>query len=361
MPCNTKAKIIFPILPHWLRGRILVEQPAFFCYDIRMFIDEAIITVRAGNGGSGKVSFDTSKGGRGPNGGSGGIGGDVYAEAVSDLGALRQFRHKKLFAAENGKDGRGKFLDGAGGEDIVLKVPVGTVIRKTGVKYASELLRPGERALLARGGKGGRGNFLFRGPRNTSPKEFEHGRIGEEFELFLELQLIADAGFIGLPNVGKSSLLNELTAARVKVANYPFTTLDPNLGVLMLPQGAIILADIPGLIEGAAAGKGLGHKFLRHIARTKVLLHCISADAGDPLRDYATVREELARYDKALAAKDEYIIITRRDLVSEAILAEKTAALQKKNPRVIAVSIYDLDAIEKLKNLLASFVSVSTV
>ncbi len=321
-----------------------------------MLVDEVKIIVKAGRGGDGAVAFDTSKGGRGVTGGSGGRGGDVYLEGISDLSALRQFRFKKNFSAKNGANGRDKNRDGADAEDLILKVPIGTVAHLAG-GLAVEVVVAGARVMIARGGRGGRGNFHFRGPTNTSPKQFEYGKPGEEFEVFLELQLIADAGLIGLPNAGKSSLLNELTKANVRVANYPFTTLEPNLGAfypddnVYLPP--LILADIPGLIEGASRGRGLGHKFLRHIERTRVLLHCIASDSDDPLRDYGVIRSELGEHKKELLDKKEYVILTKTDLVSAKDLEAKKKLFKKKKLEILAVSIHDPEAMEELKEFLS--------
>jgi GTP-binding protein len=202
--------------------------------------------------------------------------------------------------------------------------------------------------LLARGGGGGRGNFHFRSARNTSPRQFEKGTHGEKFDLKLELKLIADIGFVGLPNAGKSSLLNELTNAKSRVANYPFTTLEPSLGVYY----ELILADIPGLIEGSSAGRGLGIKFLRHIERTGILFHFISAESQHPKADYETIHKELAIYSAALGQKPEYLFLTKSDLLSPAELKEKLAILKRIDSKVIAISIYDDASIEKVKNIL---------
>jgi len=337
-----------------------------------MLVDEVKITVQAGKGGNGRVAFDTSKGGRGVTGGSGGRGGDVFVEGVSDLSALRPFRFKKNFAAKNGENGKARTLDGADGEDLTLYIPIGTVIHRLMTEEnlsggsanledsKTEVIRVGERIMVARGGRGGRGNFHFRGPTNTSPIEFEYGRPGLERQLFLELQLIADVGLIGLPNAGKSSLLNELTRANVKVANYPFTTLEPNLGAFYPNDNVylqpLILADIPGLIEGASQGRGLGHKFLRHIERTKVLLHCIASDSDDPLRDYGVIRGELEEYKKELLDKKEYIILAKTDLISVKDLEAKKKAFKKKKLETLAVSIYDPEAMEELKKFLSNLV-----
>lgn len=326
-----------------------------------MLIDEVTITVRAGHGGDGKIAFDTSKGGRGPTGGSGGRGGDVYMEGVSNLGALKIFRHKKFFKAEDGGLGKAKNLDGRSGEDLTLKVPVGTVVHNLDAKTNIEVLRVGERVLVARGGKGGRGNFHFRGPRNTSPKQAEEGRVGDEWKIFLELRLIADVGLIGLPNAGKSSLLNELTQAAARVADYPFTTLEPNLGVFYGKKGRLILADIPGLIEGASTGKGLGHKFLRHIERTRVLLHCVAADNADVVATYRTVRAELAAHNPALAEKTEYVCLTKTDLVSNEDRDKKLGELERLAGNAMGVSIHNADELETLKEFLNTIVVARNV
>lgn len=313
-----------------------------------MFVDDVTIKVTAGNGGNGAVAFDKNKGALGPTGTSGGRGGSVFGEGVADLGALRQFRYKKALAAGNGEAGRSQFRDGHDGEDLILPVPVGTVIHNIETKISMEVTKVGERILIARGGKGGKGNFHFRSPINTSPKEFEKGGIGEKFTIRLELKLIADVGFVGLPNVGKSSLLNELTNAKSKVANYEFTTLEPHLGAYY----ELILADIPGLIEGSSSGKGLGIKFLRHIERTRILFHFISAESEDPKGDYETIRHELLRYNPALGEKPEYIFLSKSDAVPPDILKKKLSVLQKINPQTIAISIYDDESIKKVMAIL---------
>ena len=313
-----------------------------------MLIDDVTIRVKAGNGGAGAVAFNKNLMELGPVGGSGGRGGSVYVEGIADLGALRHFRNVKAVEAQNGKDGRGQFRDGQDGADALVRVPAGTVVHNVTTKDDFEITKVGERVMVAKGGHGGKGNFHFRSPRNTTPRQFQKGLPGDAFLLRLELKLIADVGIVGLPNVGKSSLLNELTAARAKVANYEFTTLEPNLGVYY----ELILADIPGLIEGASRGKGLGVKFLRHIERTRTLFHCIAADSKTPVGDYRTIRKELAKYNKELLEKPEYVILTRTDLVSEKerqSVIKKLALLQRK---IILVSIYDWESIEAVKKAL---------
>jgi GTP-binding protein len=313
-----------------------------------MLIDDVTIRIKAGDGGKGSVSFNKNMMHLGPTGGSGGNGGSVFLEGVSDLGALRQFRFKKELEAEKGPDGRGQFRDGRNGADLILKVPVGTIIHNLNTQKDLEVVRVGERVLAASGGHGGKGNFLFRSPKNTSPKRFQEGLLGEEFQLRLELKLIADVGFVGFPNAGKSSLLNELTEASAKVANYPFTTLEPNLGVYY----ELILADIPGIIEGASKGKGLGIKFLRHIDRTKIIFHFVSAESNSPTRDYRTIRKELGKYNSQLLKKKEYLFLSKSDTLPEKDLKKKLTALKKLNKNVFPISIYDFDSIEKVKNIL---------
>ena len=317
-----------------------------------MFVDDITIKVRAGNGGKGAVAFNKNLHQFGPSGGSGGLGGSVFVEGSSNLGILNKYRYKKEFFAENGGDGRGQFCDGSDAEDLVLEIPVGTVVYNLTTGVDQEVTSIGERVLVAAGGKGGKGNFHFRSSTNTRPKQFRYGVSGKQFTIRLELKLMADVGLIGLPNVGKSSLLNELTNAKSKVANYLFTTLEPNLGVYY----ELILADIPGLIEGASGGKGLGIKFLRHIERTGILFHIISAESTDPSADYKVVRKELKMYNPALLKKREYVFLSKSDTVSPAGLRKKIMALKKKGVRASACSIHDFKAIEKIKKLLNTLI-----
>jgi len=317
-----------------------------------MLVDEVKIEVKAGDGGDGKVHFDTGKFSQGPDGGDGGDGGSVFVVGVSDLGALNQFRFKKKFHAEDGQDGMTQKKHGKNGEDMFLRIPVGTIVHNLTTGEKEEVLEVDQKVKIAVGGVGGRGNFEFRSSTNTTPKEAEDGKEGDDFEIFLELQLIADIGFVGLPNVGKSSMLNELTAASAKVANYKFTTLEPNLGVL----DELIIADIPGLIEGASEGKGLGHKFLRHIERTRTLIHFLSAESDDPKKDYEVVRKELENYDQELFKKEKYIFLSKHDTLKEEELAEKLKELKKISKDVLPVSIYDPESIEKVRSLLHKLV-----
>ena len=313
-----------------------------------MLIDDVLIKAQAGNGGKGAVAFNKNKMSLGPVGGKGGKGGSVYIQGVSNLNALSQFRYKKDIKANNGTDGRGQLNDGSDGDDLILEVPVGTVIHNTQSKETQEILKIGEKVLIAKGGIGGRGNFLFRSSTNTSPKQFQKGMPGERVMLRLELKLIADVGLIGLPNAGKSSLLNELTKAQSKVGNYPFTTLEPNLGVYY----ELILADIPGLIKGASSGKGLGTKFLRHIERTNILFHLISAESQDPAQDYLTIQKELETYSKELTKKTEYLFLTKSDTVSTKEIEKRITALKKIHKDIIPISIHNWESLEKVKKIL---------
>lgn len=302
-----------------------------------MFIDEITLHLTAGRGGDGVVRWLHEKGKEygGPSGGNGGKGGDVYAVAVRDIGALATYRNIKEFKAGRGEDGANNTKQGAVGDDIELKFPIGSRITNLTTGHSRELLEDGEKVRLLKGGRAGLGNEHFKASTNVRPKESTPGEEGEEADFHIELMLIVDVGIIGLPNAGKSSLLNALTAARSKVGDFPFTTLEPSLGSFY----GLILADIPGLIEGASAGKGLGHKFLKHIERTKALLHCISAETEDPLKSYEIVRNELMLYNKDIIKKPEVVVLTKADMVSEEDLNKKTRALKTVSPDVYAFSV----------------------
>lgn len=314
-----------------------------------MIVDDVKIKVSAGNGGKGIATFSKTKMVLGPTGGSGGNGGNIFFQGVSDLNALRQFRYKKENYAENGEDGKSQLNDGKDGKDLILQIPVGTVATNLNNGIVFEITQIGQKEMVAKGGKGGKGNYLFRSSINTSPTEFQPGKPGESFEFHLELKMIADVGFIGLPNVGKSSLLNELTNAKSKVANYAFTTLEPNLGVYY----DLILADIPGLIEGASEGKGLGIKFLKHIERTKILFHFISTESPTPTEDYKTIRKELENHNKILLEKPEYIFLSKSDVISQEDI-KKIQKEFKKNTKldIFPISIIDTESINQVKKIL---------
>jgi GTPase len=318
-----------------------------------MIVDDVKITVKAGDGGNGLATFSRTRLTLGPTGGSGGSGGNIFIEGVTDLGALRQFRFKKDIKAKNGQNGKSQLNDGHNADDLTLFVPVGTVCHNLTLNKDIEITKIGQRELIAKGGRGGKGNYLFRSSTNTSPIQFQEGKPGEYFDLRLELKMIADVGFIGLPNVGKSSLLNELTNANSKVANYPFTTLEANLGVYY----DLILADIPGLIEGASAGKGLGIKFLKHIERTKVLFHFISAESADPLSDYKTVRTELETYNSELLEKPEYVFLSKSDTIDEKNITKIKKEFKKNKKDILPISIIDSESIDAVKKLLNNLIS----
>ena len=314
-----------------------------------MLVDDVTIEVKAGRGGDGVVRFTKLMSSQGPTGGNGGHGGSVYIEGVSDLGALKPFRNKKSVKAQKGTDGAQNNCHGSAGEDVVIPVPVGTVATDCTRDRVYDITHVGQKELVAKGGNGGFGNAHFKSSRNTKPLRANAGKRGDEITLHLALKLIADIGFVGLPNVGKSSLLNALTNASSKVANYQFTTLEPHLGVYY----NLILADIPGLIEGAATGRGLGHKFLRHVERTKALFHFIAADSEHPAKDYDIIRHELASFNTAMNQKEEWIIISKSDLVSAERLADITAQLQQKNPRVLTLSLLEDGGTDAVKKTLA--------
>jgi GTP-binding protein len=312
------------------------------------FVDEASFHIKAGKGGDGVVRWLHEKGKEymGPAGGNGGKGGDVYVEAVRDIGILAGYRNIKLFEAEKGGDGGKKSMDGKTGEPLILKLPVGSVVTNLDTQQSFELLKEGERILVLKGGRYGLGNEHFVGSTNQRPEMTTEGRMGEEADFHVELRLLVDAGFAGFPNAGKSSLLNVLTNAKAKVAAYQFTTLEPNLGDLY----GFILADIPGLIEGASEGRGLGDKFLRHIARTKMLLHCISLENEDITLAYNTIRKELEAYSAELATKKEIIVLTKTDLVDEKTLKDKIKEAKKLNPDILVISILKDEEVKKFKD-----------
>ncbi len=318
-----------------------------------MLIDEVTITVKAGNGGDGKVAFNSNLMSLGPTGASGGNGGNVYVVGVSDINALERLRFTKIIKAQNGENGKEQFRDGHTGEDALISVSAGTIVNNLSTKAIYEILRVGEKIMIAKGGHGGKGNFLFRSSKNTSPTQFQKGLPGEKADFHLELKLIADVGLVGLPNVGKSSLLNNLTKANVKVANYPFTTLEPNLGVFYTSvMRPIVIADIPGLIEGAARGKGLGDKFLRHIERTRILWHLLSLESENLVEDYIKIKKELVAYNKDLGKKPEIIIFTKADYKSkenDKKLEEGRAYFNNLGLQTITLSNLTEEGIDSLK------------
>jgi len=319
------------------------------------FVDELTFHARAGHGGSGVVRWLHLKAQEfsGPAGGDGGRGGDVVVRGIRDLAVLARYTGKKEFLAENGGNGESISRHGRNGNDVVVDLPLGSIVTNLETGKSIELLSEGETHVILEGGRGGLGNEYFKSSTNRSPTESTEGRPGKEGNFKVELQLIADAGFIGLPNAGKSTLLNSLTNAKAKVGNYAFTTLEPNLGVMY----GYVLADIPGLIEGASEGKGLGHKFLRHIRRTKALIHCVAVDSPDPVADYRIVREELKAFDEILLTKPEMIVLTKTDTTDAAQLTEVSERLLSENSLVVAVSILDDESLKALQDKLTSFLS----
>ncbi|MGH1419746.1 MAG: GTPase ObgE [Hyphomicrobiaceae bacterium] len=296
------------------------------------FLDQAKIYVKAGNGGNGCVSFRREKyvDQGGPDGGDGGRGGDVWVECVQNLNTLIDFRYQQHFRAKNGIPGMGRDRTGKSGDDIVLKVPPGTqVLTDDKETVICDLQEPGDRFRLASGGNGGFGNAHFKSPTNQAPTHANPGEVLEEFAIWLHLKLIADAGVVGLPNAGKSTFLATVSAAKPKIADYPFTTLHPNLGVVKAGEVDFVLADIPGLIEGANDGAGIGTRFLGHVERCRVLLHLVDATQDDVSGDYHTVREELNAYGGGLETKSEIIALTKVDALDDDTIAEKAEALKQ--------------------------------
>ena len=300
------------------------------------FLDQAKIYIKAGNGGPGSASFRREKfiefGG--PDGGDGGDGGSIIFESERNLNTLIDFRYAQHFKAEDGKPGTKRKKTGAAGKDLVIKVPVGTQIyEEDNNTLIYDFTKNKERYLVAAGGRHGLGNVRFKSSTNRAPTKKTNGKTGEEFWVWLQLKVIADVGIIGLPNAGKSSLLAAITRARPKIANYPFTTLDPNLGVAYYDNKEVTLADIPGLVEGAHEGVGLGDKFLRHIERCKILLHLIDVSEDDLVKNYLQIRKELEKYDEDLAKKKEIIVFNKSDLLEEKDIKNKLKTFKNKTKK----------------------------
>ena len=325
------------------------------------FLDQAKINLKAGNGGSGSASFRREKYVEfgGPDGGDGGDGGSILFVAERNLNTLIDYRYSQHFKAENGKAGSKKNKTGANGKDLVLKVPVGTQIyEEDNNTIIYDFKKNSEKYLVASGGKGGLGNVRFKSSTNRAPRKKTDGKSGEEFWIWLQLKIIADVGIVGLPNAGKSSLLASLTRAKPKIANYPFTTINPNLGVTYYNNKEVTLADIPGLVEGAHKGIGLGDKFLRHIERCKILLHLIDVTENNLAENYQKIRSELKSYDLSLSKKKEIIYFNKSDLVEKKILKEKLDIFGSKiKKRYKIISVFKKDDIQTIKKTLITNVN----
>lgn len=322
------------------------------------FLDEIIITATAGKGGDGVVRWRREKfiAKGGPNGGDGGKGGDVYIRAVRSLRVLDQYRAKKEFFAEEGEAGGSRSFTGADGARLYIDFPVGSKVTNTASLEVWELTKEGQEIKILKGGQGGYGNEHFKSSTNQAPKEATPGKPGEVAELHIEISLIADVGLIGFPNAGKSSLLNALTSAHAKVGDYPFTTLDPNLGDLY----GYIIADIPGLIEGASDGKGLGYKFLRHVAKTKFLVHLISLENQNPMKAYETIRGELEKYGSNLTEKSEIILLTKTDVSDPETIAATVKKFEKLGTPVFSVTLFDDTSVKAFQDTLVHILKEKT-
>ena len=320
------------------------------------FLDQAKIYIKAGNGGTGVSSFRREKyiefGG--PDGGDGGNGGSIILESERNLNTLIDFRYKQHFKAENGKPGSKKNKTGGSGKDLILKIPVGTQIyEEDNNTLIYDFTNNKDKFVVATGGKGGLGNTKFKSSTNRAPRKKTDGRKGEEFWVWLQLKVIGDVGIIGLPNAGKSSFLSKCTRAKPKIANYPFTTINPNLGVLNINHNEIVLADIPGLIEGSHKGIGLGDKFLRHIERCKTLIHLIDISEEDVLENYLKVRSELSKYDKSILKKKEIIIFNKVDLINKETIKENLKNFKKKvRKNFEIISLITNENLEKVKKMI---------
>ncbi|MFA6226891.1 MAG: GTPase ObgE [Candidatus Paceibacterota bacterium] len=310
------------------------------------FVDELKLHIKAGHGGDGVVRWRHEKGREfaGASGGNGGKGGDIYIRAVRDIGILARYKNSKEFLAQNGASGQRDSMHGRDGDDLTINLPIGSVITNLETREKFNLDTDEQIIKILNGGKGGLGNEYFKSSTNVSPEQQTDGKRGEEADFEIEVELVADAGFIGLPNAGKSSLLNELTNAHSKVGAYQFTTLEPALGAMR----GFVLADIPGLIEGASEGRGLGHKFLRHIKRTKILLHCLSLEDEVLVKNYKVIRKELKDYSEELAEKKEIVILTKTDLVDAKKLSAAKKKIEKLNKNILTVTVYDNDSIKEL-------------
>ena len=312
-----------------------------------MFVDEAEIFVKGGHGGAGRVAFFRNR--KGASGGNGGRGGDVYAIVSSNITHLKTFIERNKYIGENGGQGGENKRTGLNGEDLFIRMPIGTTIIDNSLNKEYIINNELPKLFLCKGGEGGLGNVAFKSSTVRTPKNASLGKEGQEKRISLILKLIASYGLIGLPNAGKSSLLNKLTAANVKTANYPFTTLEPNLGV----YNGKVIADVPGLIEGASSGRGLGIKFIKHIEKVDLIFHCISVESQDIIKDYTTVVDELSKYNKKLLDKKTIILLTKIDLSNKIEVLKKILLLKQFNKKILPLSIYDNTLLDKLKKIIS--------
>ncbi len=342
-----------------LNSHFLIFAISYFL--LGMFIDQATISLKAGNGGNGCVAFRREKyvPRGGPSGGDGGHGGDIYMESTEQLNTLLHLRYKSLYKASRGGHGLGSNCHGRNGKDLIIKVPVGTLVYEAENKHlVHDFTSPGERVLIAGGGRGGYGNAHFATATNQAPRHAEAGQRGEEKSVFLELKLIADIGLVGFPNVGKSTLISRISSAKPKIAAYPFTTLTPNLGVVEFnKEKTFVVADIPGLIEGSHKGQGLGDQFLRHIERTKIIAHLVDVSEQserDPVKDFSVINKELESYSHILAKKKQVLVATKIDALSEPRRLEALEQFSKRQKiKFVPISAVTGDGINQLVRTLS--------
>ncbi len=330
------------------------------------FLDQAKIFIKSGNGGPGSVSFrrEANVPLGGPDGGDGGRGGDVIATCVGGLNTLIDYRYQQHFKAKAGTPGAGRNRSGPKGSDVILRLPAGTqILAEDSKTVLADLTKEGQQIILARGGIGGKGNAFFKSAKNRSPRKHQKGELGIEMWVWLRLKLIADAGIVGMPNAGKSTFLSVVSAARPKIADYSFTTLHPNLGVVGIDNHEFVIADIPGLIEGAHHGAGIGHRFLGHVERCRVLLHLIDSTAADPLQNWRTIRSELAAYDEGLARKPEILALSKSDSAPDDYLMELSDALRTEGAEhiIIMSSVSGAGVTDVLRTLYQTITSEAEV
>lgn len=322
-----------------------------------MFLDKAKIKILSGQGGNGMVAWRREKyvDKGGPAGGDGGKGGDIYLEAVEDMTTLMDFKYQSIFKSQPGENGRGKNQHGRGGKDLTIKVPVGTLVRDLdNNRIVADLIEEGQRVLIAKGGRGGRGNARFATSQKRAPQICEPGEPGVERNIELELKLIADVGLLGMPNAGKSTLISVISSAKPKIANYPFTTLIPNLGVVKKPTGdGFVVADIPGLIEGASEGVGLGHEFLRHVERCRFLIHLVDLTQDNPVQNYQIINEELRKHSQKLYDRYQVIVLNKIDVAEEEKTEEVKRYFKEQKKEIFLISAVTQQGVKEFLNIIS--------